>query len=73
MSDINSLLSKEQAIEKMQQGKKVSHAYFEPEEFICMKDGKIHDENGYCLDHEGDSFWDSRKTPEWETNWLIID
>ena len=40
-------MTKEQAIQAMMNGSKVTHRYFEDNEYIYMVDGVIHDENNY--------------------------
>jgi hypothetical protein len=74
MSDHSPLLSKDQAIEKMQEGKKVTHVSFTDDEFIVGVDGNMLDETGINFGPiRTTEFWDYRKGPEWETNWLIIE
>jgi len=63
-------MTKQEAIEAMQQGKKVTHYLFTDEEFIYMKNGEIHDENGYNLQSE---FWMWRHSKEWLTGWSIYE
>lgn len=68
------LLTKQQAIEAMKKGKKVAHSFFEPEEFIMLHDGLIHDEQGFCLEdpEEGLDFWKGRTGSQWESGWCIV-
>lgn len=68
------IISKDQAIEAMLKGQKVTHAMFVEGEFIEGRDGSIMDENNIYLGPiEGGEFWDVRKGPIWDTNWLIIE
>ena len=63
-------IMKEQAIKAMQEGKKVWHRYFSSEEWVTMKDGMIHLEDGViCYPEE---FWNSRQDVYWEYDWMII-
>lgn len=66
-------MTKQEAIEAMQQGKKVHHAYFTPSEYIHIVDGKLVDENDYSMDHEGVNFWTDRQGIAWQTGWNIYE
>jgi hypothetical protein len=61
-------LTKDQAIEAMQQGKKVTHRFFFDGEYVYMKDGRIHCEKDYDIHAE---FWQLRNNTAWETDWEI--
>lgn len=57
-------MNKSEMQEAMRNGKKVTHTYFLPDEFIKMNDSnELVDENGYILNSL--SFWLHRSTPEW--------
>lgn len=64
-------LTKEEAIEALQQGKKVIHKSFTDNEFIYMKDGDLCDETGLILDYF--EFWKDRSTEPFLTDWSIIE
>lgn len=64
-------LTKQQAIEAMREGKKITHRYFSPEEYITIKDNKIVTEEGYrCSQME---FWAYRTSKEFETGWYLFE
>lgn len=63
-------LSKQEAIKAMQEGKKVTHRYFTPEEYVYMKDGEMFFEDGVsCSSME---FWSLKTDTAWETDWVIF-
>lgn len=63
-------MTKQEAIQAMMQGTKVTHRYFQPNEWITMR-GKftIVTEEGYKVD--ADEFWSYRKTESWENDWSV--
>ena len=66
--DLDLPMSKEQMLEAMRNGKKVTHDYFTSDEYIYLKDGKIVSEDGVTHDF----FWLDRKGSNWETGWRIF-
>lgn len=64
----SSNLSKNEAIAAMKQGFKIRHTYFCPDEYICMIDGNIQDEQGLILRN----FWMNRTAELWQTGWIIV-
>lgn len=61
-------MTKHEAIAAMLNGSKVTHRFFQFDEFIYMESGKIFDELGYH--HE--QFWEMRLgEPQWEIDWSI--
>lgn len=57
-------MTKDEALEKMKQGFKVSNQYFTSDEFLYMKEnGVIMSEDGYNFN---DWFFNIRKGEEWE-------
>jgi hypothetical protein len=66
----NDSMTKAEAIEAMEAGKRVTHTYFTPEEWISMEDGKIVTEDGYKFDP--DEFWMHRFDPIFNENWIIF-
>lgn len=61
-------MTKEQAIEAMVNGYRVTHNYFLDEEYIFMKDGEIYSEDGVC---HGGQFWDLKSGEEWSNGWYL--
>ena len=60
-------MTKAEAINAMLNGSKVTHRYFQDDEFIYMESGKIFCES----DHELFQFWELRSHAGWESNWSI--
>jgi hypothetical protein len=67
-------MSKAEAIEAMKDGKKVTHRYFSPEEWMTMKKSYL---EGWMI-HLEDSvicspaeFWRWRTDPTFDTDWSI--
>lgn len=63
-------MTKKEAIDAMQEGKKVRHHYFTHEEFITMKYGRIYDENG--INFSPGEFWSFRNGKEYEDEWYLF-
>lgn len=63
-------MSKEEAIQLLKEGAKVTHDYFLDHEYIYLSDGKIHDENGYNIDTE---FWKYRHQAYWQIGWKVFE
>ncbi len=63
-------MTKDEALEKMKQGFKVSNQYFTSDEFLYMKeDGVIMSEDGYNFN---DWFFNIRKGEEWKLDgWRV--
>lgn len=63
-------MTKDEALEKMKQGFKVSNEYFTSDEFLyMMKNGVIMSEDGYNFN---DWFFNIRKGEEWKlTGWRV--
>jgi hypothetical protein len=64
-------MHKQQAIQEMMLGKKVTHRYFSPDEYITMDKGLIYTEEGYST--TADLFWEDRQGKEWENDWSLFD
>jgi len=62
-------MTKNEAIDAMKKGEKVTHRHFSDNEFITMKDGVIVDENGYRLN--ADEFWAYRTNNAFAEDWEI--
>lgn len=65
-------MTKSEAIQSMQEGKKVTHIHFMAHEYIYQKpDGRIFDENeDWELDQT--ELWKYRAGGSWETGWSIF-
>lgn len=62
-------MTKDEALEKMKQGFKVSNEYFTSDEFLYMKNGVITSEDGYNFN---DWFFNIRPVEAWKlTGWRI--
>lgn len=61
-------MTKQEAKIALAAGCILTHSYFTDDEFIYLKDGKIHDEKGYNIDSE---FWALRWDEAWQTGWEI--
>lgn len=62
-------MTKEEAIFAMENGEKVTHRVFLPEEYIYMSSGELYDEDGrHLYQHH---FWQQRKGELWDTHWEI--
>lgn len=64
-------MTKEEAIQAMKEGKKVTHRYFSENEWILYDYDtlKILTEEGYR--HNPIEFWSFRQGPEWEQDWEL--
>ena len=62
-------MTKEQAKQAMCEGKKVTHTYFDVNEWITMKDGKVLTEEGYL--HDADEFWSYRTGTGFDDSYSI--
>ena len=60
-------MTKQEAIDAMLNGSKVTHPYFQEDEYIFMESGKVFYENGA----EAHSFWEIRDHHGWMINWTI--
>lgn len=63
-------MTKEEAIDKMKKGIKVTHRYFSKNEWMTMDNGKIVLEDGFrCSTHE---FWRWRTDESWNDGYSLI-
>lgn len=65
-------MTKEQAIEAMENGDKITHSLFTDEEFIFIKNGEIHDENGYKMRMGNVDFWTDRTHECWQDGYSLF-
>ena len=60
-------LTKAEAYAAMQEGKRISHIYFTPNEYIHIQYNLMYTEDGYSFDDE----WQRRTQPEWQSGWFV--
>ncbi len=64
-------MTKSEALQAMQDGKKVYHTYFLGNEFLYMIDGIIYDETDLPLGDQNSIFWVSKQI--WTSGWFVIE
>lgn len=64
-------MTKDEAIQAMKQGKKVTHRYFASDEYVCIKteDEFTFEDGVTCSPQE---FFSTRNHRDWETDWEIF-
>jgi hypothetical protein len=62
-------MTKEEAQQAAMIGKKITHEYFAPHEYVTVTGKVFFDENNWQLDW--DDFWNIRNCGRWETGWEI--
>lgn len=67
-------MNKREAYIAMEQGKKITHMYFDDDEFLYIKDGTIYTEDNYKFDNRDDGYdgWKSRDSEAFQTGWNIF-
>lgn len=64
------ILTKEKAKKALLEGYKITHKYFESDEYIyAFNNMTIFTEKGFSID--ADIFWKYRTGENWDTNWYI--
>lgn len=64
-------MNKEEAIQAMQEGKKVTHRYFTPDEWMTMRMGMVVLEDGVvCTPQE---FWQWRTDSVWNNGYKLLE
>jgi hypothetical protein len=63
-------MTKTEAVIAMRKGLKVQHRHFSKDEWMTMKDGNIHLEDGVICTPE--EFWKWRTDSSWNDNYSII-
>lgn len=63
------MLTKEEAIQAMQKGKKVTHKYFNEDEYIFIEGEFFVGDDGIKLNEK--EFWLSHRGYEWLTDWEL--
>ena len=64
-------MTRDEALQSMIDGNKVTHRFFEIHEYIYMKGQDIFTEEGYNMGNVWDEFWRMRNGKEWQTGWEI--
>jgi len=66
-------MNKSEAYKAMEQGKRITHAYFDDDEFLYMKDGVIYTEDNYRFDNREDGYngWKDRSSESFQKDWEI--
>lgn len=65
-------MNKQEAIQAMEQGKKVAHRFFDPHEWMTIKGTEFVFENNTSISKW--LFWQDRKdVPAWEEDWRIVE
>lgn len=65
-------MNKQEAIEALLQGKKLTHDYFSDDEYITMPNPyTMRMEDGAEID--ADTFWSDRPHPNWDEGWNIYE
>ena len=65
------LMTKEEALQAMMDGEKITHRFFEIHEYLYMKGQDIFTEEGYNMGNVWDEFWTMRNEKYWKTGWEI--
>lgn len=63
-------MTREEAIVHMEQGVKITHRFFSPDEWVTMHNGYILSETGRIIDNE--LFWEYRTGRNWQTGYSIF-
>lgn len=62
-------MTKQEAIQAMEKGEKVTHTYFSPDEWITIQNGSILTEEGYLIYQ--DEFWSYRENSYFNEGWEL--
>ena len=62
-------MTKQEAIEAMERGEKVTHEQFNPEEWISIHDWKMDSDEGMI--YELESFFENKRNHIWDGGWSI--
>lgn len=63
-------MNKYEAIKMMEQGRKMTHVYFSPDEWVTMDNGLMLFEDGCKTTPR--LFWMDRTGERWETGWNVF-
>jgi hypothetical protein len=66
-------MTKEQALQAMIDGEKVTHRYFSSDEYIYMVAQNIFTEDGFDCGTVNQAFWRQRDGENWETGWSLYE
>jgi len=65
-------MTKDEALQVMKLGERVTHRFFTSEEFIYMKDHDIYTEEGYNMGTVFGEFWQMRQDEfGWKDGWSL--
>jgi len=66
-------MNKSEAYISMEQGKKITHIYFDSDEFLYIKDGIMYTEDNYRFDNRDDGYdgWKDRNSESFQRDWNI--
>lgn len=64
-------MTRDEALQAMIDGEKVTHLYFTDEEFIYMKGQDIWSEDGYNFGTVHDEFWWGKQMSTFDDGWSI--
>jgi len=66
-------MNKSEAYKAMEQGKKITHMYFDSNEFLYIKDGVMYEENNNKFDHREDGYdgWKDRSSGSFQEDWEL--
>lgn len=68
--EFSPMLTKEEAVKEMREGKKITHFFFIRNQWMTMQGNKIVLEDGYSCDV--DEFWADRKSLAWKDGYKIF-
>ena len=66
-------MTKEEALQAMIDGHKVTHKYFTSDEYIYMIAQNIWTEDGFNCGTVNEAFWQQRDGENWETGWSLYE
>lgn len=69
-------MTKQEAIQAMREGKKVTHRFFQPDEWVTWVISGLGECDDMYITEDGcrlssEDFWTLRTDPAWETGWEI--
>lgn len=64
-------MTKQEAIEQMENGVKITHDYFAYDEWMTIKNNRIITEDGYS--HSKNEFWAYRTDERWDNGYSIFE
>lgn len=64
-------MTRDEALQAMINGHKVTHIYFTDDEYIYMVAQNIYSEEGYDFGTVNDEFWRNKNIPAFQNDWGI--